>query len=56
MKNLIGKKADIKCKDSWADGEWGTIVGMDGEYIYIAIADERNCVLEFTRKEIKVRK
>lgn len=56
MTNLIGKKADIKDKDSWAYGEWGTIVDANDEYIYIAIADDRNCVLEFTRKEIRVRK
>lgn len=56
MKKLIGKKAEVKTKDSWACGEWGTIVDADDEYIYIAIADDKNMVLEFTRKEIKILK
>lgn len=51
--NLIGKKVIIRCKDSWANGEWGIIRDYDGEDYYIAIANG-NDELVFTRKEFRV--
>lgn len=50
--NLIGKKAYITARDSWAYGEWGIIRDFDGDYYYIAIADGNECLV-FTKDEFK---
>ena len=48
---LIGKKAYITNKESFYYGEWGTTIDFDGEYYYIAIADDNSAVPVFTRNE-----
>lgn len=55
-RKLIGKKVTIKSEDSWANGEWGTIVDYDYEYYYVAIADDKNMTLQFTKKELVFKK
>lgn len=54
--NLIGKEVTITSKDSWAYGEWGVIKDYDGEYYYVAIADDPTSQLVFDRKEFKIKK
>lgn len=51
---LIGKKVYITAKDSWACGEWGIIKMFDGDYYHIAIANEENMDLVFTRNEFRL--
>ena len=52
--NLIGKKAYIIDKDSFYYNEWGIIKDFDGEYFYIAIANDINSMPIFTRDEIRI--
>ena len=51
---LIGKKVFITAKDSWACGEWGIVRDYYDGYYYIAIANDQNTTLIFTRSEIKI--
>lgn len=51
--SLIGKKATIRCKASWANGEWGIIKAYDGDYYHIALWNG-DTQLVFTRREFKV--
>ncbi len=53
--NLIGKKAYITDRSSWAYGEWGIIRDFDGEYYHIAIANGKE-ELVFMRNEFKVKR
>src|ERR1700722_6731728 len=39
----------------WANGEWGTIKGFDGEYYHVAIANGTE-QLVFVRSELRVKK
>lgn len=50
--SLVGKMVDIK--SGYYSGEWGRVIAFDGEYYYIAIADDRNCMPVFSRNEFKV--
>jgi len=53
---MIGKRVDIIDKDSWFYGEWGVIIDViDGNY-FVAIANGRDCVPVFDRKDIRVRR
>lgn len=51
---LIGKKVIITNKDSWAFDQWGTVKMFDGEYYHIAIYNDPDTVLIFTRDEFRV--
>ena len=52
---LIGKKVTIRCKASWANGEWGIIKAYDGKYYHIAIWNGEQQLI-FTRREFRVDK
>lgn len=55
MKNensLIGKLVNIT--KGFYSGEWGRVIAFDGEYYYIAVAEDRNCMPVFARNEFKV--
>lgn len=55
MSKLVGKKAEVKTRDSWMCGEWGTIVDVDEDgYVYIAMEYNPYLVAQFTRKEIRI--
>ena len=54
--NLIGKKVIIKERDSWFYGEWGTVIDVDGDDIYVAIANDRSSVPVFDRRDVKLMK
>lgn len=56
MKSLIGRKVIITDKDSMYYGEWGTIIGFDDAYYYVAIADGMDSVPIFKRDEFRVRR
>lgn len=56
MNKLIGKQVTITAKDSMYHGEWGIVKDYDGEYYYIAIADDTTAMPIFERKEFKVKK
>ena len=56
MKDLVGKKAYIKDKDSIFCGEWGRIIAQDENGYYIAIADGRDSVPVFDRNQFTVRR
>lgn len=51
---LIGKRAYITDKESVYYNEWGTIKAFDGEYYYIAIANDSSCLPIFSRSEFHV--
>ena len=53
---LIGKQATITTKDSIYYGEWGTIKMFDGEYYHIAIYNDADMAVIFTRDEFRVRR
>ena len=57
LQSLIGKQVTIHSPESWADGEWGTVIDVDDDgYVYVAIANDNNCALQFDRSEIRIRK
>ena len=51
---LEGKKVIIKDKDSIYYNEWGTVMYDDFDEIGVAIADDRNNVPIFSRKDLKI--
>lgn len=51
---LIGKIAYITDPDSIYYGEWGRIVGFDGEVYYLAIADGKGAEPIFDRDQFKI--
>ena len=53
--NLIGKQVTIRCKASWANGEWGIIKAYDGKFYHIAIWNGEQQLI-FTRREFRVDK
>ena len=55
-KNMIGKLVIIKTKDSIYHGEWGIIKHFDGEYYHIAIANDTEHLVVFSRDEFAVRR
>lgn len=56
MNTLIGKQVEIKNRDSWCCGDWGTVKDFDGEYYHIAIFNDDRTILVFARNEFKVRR
>ena len=54
--NIIGKFVTIKDKYSLWNGEWGIVKFVDGDYIYVAIANDESSMPVFTRDQIKVRR
>lgn len=51
---LVGKKVNIKSKDSFHNGGWGTIIDFDWDNYHVAMYDGKNDVCIFSRDEIKV--
>lgn len=49
---LIGKIVSIT--GGYYSGEWGRVIAFDGEYYYIAIADDRTAMPIFDRSEFRV--
>ena len=37
-------------------GDWGRVIGYDGEFYHIAFADDENDTRIFTRSEIRVKR
>lgn len=54
MKDLIDKKVIITDKQSQYYNEWGIIKFFDGEYFYIAIANDIKSLPVFERKQFKI--
>ena len=54
--NLIGKQVTVKNCHSWWDNEWGTVVDVDGDEIYVAMANDMNTCPVFYRHELKLMK
>ena len=52
---LVGREVRIVARSSWACGEWGRIVHYDGQNYHIALWDDAQPLLVFSRKEIKVK-
>lgn len=50
----IGKKCYITDKDSIYYGEWGIIRHYDGQYFHVAIANDSETLVIFTRSEIRI--
>lgn len=53
---LIGKKVYIPNENGQHWGDWGRVIGYDGEYYHVAFADDKSNVLVFKRQEIRVHK
>ena len=53
---LIGKKVYISDEHGRHMGDWGLVIGYDGEYYHIAFAGDSNNTLVFKRNEIRVAK
>ena len=53
---MVGKLVAIKSRDSIYNGEWGIVKYFDGEYYHIAIADDTNHLVVFSRDEFTVRR
>ena len=53
---LIGKKVIIKDRNSWFYGEWGTVIDVNDDEIYVAIANDRSSVPVFYREDLKIMK
>lgn len=51
---LIGKEVTIRCRDSWANGEWGIVKDYDGENYHVALWNGREQLI-FTRSELRVK-
>lgn len=51
---LKGKKVYIPSFDGKHCGEWGRVIGYDGEYYHIAYADDKNNILIFKRNEFHI--
>ena len=51
---LIGKKVDIPDENGQFLGDWGIVIGYDGEYYHIAFAGDEENTLVFLRSEFKV--
>lgn len=51
---LIGRRVYIPDQDGKHCGDWGIVVGYDGEYYHIAFAGDKNNTLIFVRSEIHV--
>lgn len=52
--NLIGREVIITTRDSWAFDQWGIVKMFDGEYYHVAIYNDPNTALVFTRDEFRV--
>lgn len=51
---LIGRRVYIPDDRGNHFGDWGIVVGYDGEYYHIAFAGDKSNTLIFTRSEIHV--
>lgn len=51
---LIGRRVYIPDERGQFWGDWGIVIGYDGEYYHIAFAGDEKHTLVFTRSEIHV--
>lgn len=51
---LIGKRVYIPNEEGKHYGDWGRVIGYDGEYYHIAFADDKSNVLIFKRSEFHI--
>lgn len=51
---LVGKIVDILDENGKATGNWGTVIGYDGDCYHVAFANDMNCIPIFSRDEIRV--
>ena len=51
---LIGKRVYITDRDSIYFGEWGIVADFDGEVYYIRIANGKDSVPIFDRKQFRL--
>ena len=51
---LKGKRVYIPDERGQFWGDWGIVVGYDGEYYHVAFAGDENNTLIFARREIRV--
>lgn len=54
--NMIGRKVNIKSRDSFHDGGWGTVRYFDGERFHVAMYNGKDDVCVFSKDEIKIAK
>jgi hypothetical protein len=61
MKNLSvrvipnGTAVEVRCKGSWENGNWGVVRNYDGEDYHVAMNNDLNTALVFSRNEIVVK-
>lgn len=51
---LIGRKVFIPSFDGKHHGDWGVVVGYDGDVYHVAFAGDADSTMVFDRKEIRV--
>ena len=51
---LIGKRVHIPDERGQFLGDWGIVIGYDGEYYHVAFAGDENNTLIFKRSDIHV--
>ena len=53
---LAGRVVDISYENGNFYGDWGVVIGYDGEHYHVAFAGDTKNVLVFLRNEFRVRR